>query len=500
MGWGGDMVVGITGSMGCGKTYASKKLNDIANSQGIDVCVINVDEVRRNILKNNADLADLYKKAYNSKKNMNTYKATMMPVVVEELRRLIFLYKQKLIFLEWALLIEDGLDILCDYVLLVSCKKSVQFKRLAGGDLPKQQIRKRIKNQFSNARKLKMIKKLKKPYDVLETNECGDEKYVRCFNNILSQYQDYSFCFFKIPQNGGRVLWEITSLCNYQCVYCIFSCSSQRQQNELSTKQAKKVIKQLKENNFSYIKFTGGEPFVRQDMIKILKYASKKGFDMDISTNASLISSKLAKQLAKIKLKYVHISLDGYNQQSHELVRGKNTFSRTINGIKKLVESGVKTRLGCLIYKNNQDHLEDVVKFAAKLQTQEIIFSFMEPIGRLNKESELISDLSGVQAENILAEIKQKYKNQIKVSYSFANSNEKTLCDTKCPALSKFMFIDNLGFVSPCTWLVDNYPQYKSEISLNNHSLKEVLCCDAFKSFKQYHSGVSKNICPAKKR
>ncbi len=79
----------------------------------------------------------------------------------------------------------------------------------------------------------------------------------------------YPFCAFRIPENGGRVLWEITNTCNYHCCYCIFSSESKIYENELNTNEVKRVIEELKENHFSYIKFTGGEPFTRKDMIEI---------------------------------------------------------------------------------------------------------------------------------------------------------------------------------------------------------------------------------------
>ena len=57
----------------------------------------------------------------------------------------------------------------------------------------------------------------------------------------------YPFCLFRIPENGGRVLWEITNTCNYHCSYCIFSSESKKYENELSTEEIKKAIKELKE-------------------------------------------------------------------------------------------------------------------------------------------------------------------------------------------------------------------------------------------------------------
>lgn len=140
----------------------------------------------------------------------------------------------------------------------------------------------------------------------------------------------YPFCLFRIPENGGRVLWEITNTCNYHCSYCIFSSEAKEYEDELTTDEVKRTIKDLKENNFTYIKFTGGEPFTRKDMTEILKYASELGFDMDISTNASLITDEIAKELKNIKFPMVHVSLDGHDKETHEYVRGENTFERTL--------------------------------------------------------------------------------------------------------------------------------------------------------------------------
>ena len=201
----------------------------------------------------------------------------------------------------------------------------------------------------------------------------------------------YPFCLFRIPENGGRVLWEITNTCNYHCSYCIFSSEAKKYEDELTTDEVKRAIKELKENNFTYIKFTGGEPFTREDMTEILKYANKLGFDMDISTNASLITDEIAKELKNINFPMVHVSLDGNDKTSHEYVRGENTFERTLRGIRYLTNNQIYTRIGTVIYKQNEDKLEEIVKLAIELKANEIIFSFMEAVGRLDGDETIIS-------------------------------------------------------------------------------------------------------------
>ncbi len=312
----------------------------------------------------------------------------------------------------------------------------------------------------------------------------------------------YPFCLFRIPENGGRVLWEITNTCNYHCSYCIFSSESKKYENELSTEEIKKAIKELKENNFTYIKFTGGEPFTRDDMIEILKYARNLGFDMDISTNGSLITEKIAKELKNMSFPMVHVSLDGENKKSHEYVRGENTFERTLRGIKHLTENNVYTRIGTVIYKENENKLEEIVKLAIQLKANEIIFSFMEAVGRLEGDETIISKRAIESVKKEIEKIAIKYKNEIKVKYSITENKKYTTeeCCQECPAINKFLYINNLGQISPCTWVVSNYPEYKSELTLKNSNFTEIIKSQPIQKYLKYIKEKQIKGCPVNRR
>ena len=309
----------------------------------------------------------------------------------------------------------------------------------------------------------------------------------------------YPFCLFRIPENGGRVLWEITNTCNYHCSYCIFSSETIKYENELMTDEVKRTIKELKENNFTYIKFTGGEPFTRKDMTEILKYAKELGFDMDISTNASLITEKIAKELKDINFLMVHVSLDGADKNSHEFVRGKDTFERTLRGIKYLTQNDIYTRIGTVIYKQNEDRLEDIVKLAIELKANEIIFSFMEAVGRLEGDDTIISKKTIGAVSNEIDKLVLKYGKQIQVKYSFT---ENKVCKSEecCPAVKKFLYINNLGQVSPCTWVVANNTEYQSKLTLKNNTFREIINSEPIQNYLKYIEENQIKGCPVSRR
>ena len=234
-------------------------------------------------------------------------------------------------------------------------------------------------------------------------------------------------------------------------------------------------------------------------MTEILKYVSELGFDMDISTNASIITDDIAKKLKNIKFPMVHVSLDGHDKETHEYVRGKNTFERTLRGIKHLTGNYVYTRIGTVIYKKNEDNLEEIIELAIQLKANEIIFSFMEAVGRLDGDETIISKRTIDSVKQELEKLAIKYKEQIQVKYSFT---ENKVCreEGSRPAVSKFLYINNLGQVSPCTWVISNEPEYKSKLKLKNSTFAEVLKSEPIQNYLKYIEKNKVKGCPVNRR
>lgn len=302
-------------------------------------------------------------------------------------------------------------------------------------------------------------------------------------------------CMFRIPSDGGRVLWELTNKCNYNCKYCIFN-SGKCFDEELSLEEIKKVIDQLLNSNFKYLKFTGGEPFTRKDIIEILSYASSKKIIMDISTNASLITSDMVQKLKKINLSMIHVSLDGPNADINDILRNIGSFDKTIKGINLLKESNKYLRIGTVIFKDNEDYLEEMVKLSINLNVNEIIFSIMEPVGRMLDNYELYKTKSMEQLTEEIEKLIIKYPS-IVINY---NWNPNKINNTKiCPAGEKFIYINNKGNIAPCSWLVTRNSKYLSKISLKTNSLEDVFHDENMCNFLKLKGSDSNNECPSKR-
>ncbi|MEM4649082.1 MAG: radical SAM protein, partial [Candidatus Bathyarchaeia archaeon] len=154
------------------------------------------------------------------------------------------------------------------------------------------------------------------------------------------------------PGAPFQVVWEITSACNLKCKHC--SANAGVGSNELNTEEALKAIDELDKFGITILAFSGGEPLIRKDFLKLAKYAADKGIYVAVATNATLITREKAKEMKEAGIEYVQISLDGATPETHDSFRGApGTFNRTIEGIKNVVAEDFFVNVSTTVTKLN---------------------------------------------------------------------------------------------------------------------------------------------------
>ena len=70
------------------------------------------------------------------------------------------------------------------------------------------------------------------------------------------------------------ISWNTTNKCNLKCSHC-YRDSGKESQGELNTEEAKQLIDEIAKANFKIMIFSGGEPFMRDDIFELINHASK---------------------------------------------------------------------------------------------------------------------------------------------------------------------------------------------------------------------------------
>ncbi|WP_027625065.1 putative heme d1 biosynthesis radical SAM protein NirJ1 [Clostridium lundense] len=192
----------------------------------------------------------------------------------------------------------------------------------------------------------------------------------------------------KCGVNFGRgpvVVWNCTKKCNLKCVHCYANAESEKCNEELSLEEAKVFIKDLKDFNVPVILFSGGEPMLREDFFQILDFTSNLQIRSTISTNGTMLYKDVCKDLKKMKVGYVGVSLDGTGTKHDEFRGVKGSFDKALRGIRNCVEVGQKVGLRFTINKHNVGGIEDIFTLIKEEEIPRVCFYHLVYSGRGSK-------------------------------------------------------------------------------------------------------------------
>lgn len=158
------------------------------------------------------------------------------------------------------------------------------------------------------------------------------------------------------------VLWELTHICNLDCIMCY---NVSLRQPELTTAECFRALEQLAEAGTLYLTLTGGEILARRDFFEIAEYARSLGFALSLKTNGTLLTPEKADRIAALRPLRVDISLLGATDKTFDRIAGsKDTLRRVIRGVLLLRERHVRVKLMSLLMDLNlaeREQMADLV-------------------------------------------------------------------------------------------------------------------------------------------
>jgi molybdenum cofactor biosynthesis enzyme MoaA len=136
------------------------------------------------------------------------------------------------------------------------------------------------------------------------------------------------------------------TICNLRCTHCFISCSPENHSHAMmSLGQVLALLDEAKELGVREYYFTGGEPLMNRDIFEMFEAALRQG-PVSFLTNGVLIKEKTARRLRALSdgSEYsldVRISIDGWDPDSNDPIRGGGTFERILAGIRCLAGEGL---------------------------------------------------------------------------------------------------------------------------------------------------------------
>lgn len=144
----------------------------------------------------------------------------------------------------------------------------------------------------------------------------------------------------------------VTDRCNLRCTYCMpeNGINFAKKNTLLTIDELIRLSNLMIAEGVDKIRITGGEPFVRKDIMQLLRSlrSNKKLKNLSITTNATLIGPYI-EELKEIGIDHINVSLDGVDAESFKHITRRNQFETVYENLIKLVEADFDIKINCVV-------------------------------------------------------------------------------------------------------------------------------------------------------
>ena len=191
---------------------------------------------------------------------------------------------------------------------------------------------------------------------------------------------------FGRPVKSIRV--SVTENCNLNCFYCHREGEWHKHRSEMSPGEIERILRIARSLDIRKVKFTGGEPLMREDIVEIVeRSAPLMDRDVSLTTNGTLLR-RYAEELKEAGLMRVNISLDTLKPERYRRITGMDMLKDTIDGVYAAKDAGLEPiKLNMVLLRGiNEDEIEDLIRFSADSGTILQVIELEAPVEKENSE------------------------------------------------------------------------------------------------------------------
>jgi SynChlorMet cassette radical SAM/SPASM protein ScmF len=225
--------------------------------------------------------------------------------------------------------------------------------------------------------------------------------------------------------NLQTIYFYLTGDCNLACRHCWISPRYQKttvSTNALDFDLIPSIISEAKPLGLSCVKLTGGEPLIHPEIHRIFRLLKKEGLGVVLETNGVAVTHRIAEELQGFKNPFVSVSLDGSDPETHDWIRGvPGSFQQAGEGVKILVEHGLKPQIIMTLMRKNVNQIEEVMDLAENLGAGSVKFNILQPTARGKTMHERGENLSIEELLQVGAWIEDEVSRKRSISLIFGH-------------------------------------------------------------------------------
>jgi SynChlorMet cassette radical SAM/SPASM protein ScmE len=133
--------------------------------------------------------------------------------------------------------------------------------------------------------------------------------------------------------------------------------------SDLPTETWLAFFEELRDAGVMRVVLSGGEPLTRPDFWELVEGVVRNKMRFGILTNGTMITDEVTARLCEYRrrLDIIQVSVDGSCPETHDAIRGKGSFTRTMRGIAAIRQAGLPWTVRVTVNKLNVHDLEATV-------------------------------------------------------------------------------------------------------------------------------------------
>lgn len=174
-----------------------------------------------------------------------------------------------------------------------------------------------------------------------------------------------------VSDNYGRPVKslriQVNTTCNFKCFFCHMEGTGVHSES-LTSSEIEKIVETAHRWGVNKIKFTGGEPTLKPDIVEIVR-RTRKHITGNISmTTNGIMLTKLARPLKEAGLDRINISFHSIDRSEFQFITGTDSLEMVRDGIRAAKEAGLSPiKLNFVVLKDiNVNQINRMINFAAE--------------------------------------------------------------------------------------------------------------------------------------
>ena len=215
------------------------------------------------------------------------------------------------------------------------------------------------------------------------------------------------------------LLAELTYRCPLHCVFCYNPVDFAKHEDELSTADWIRVLREARAIGAVQCGFSGGEPLQRNDLEILVAEAHKLGYYTNLITSGIGLNEQRIQWLKEAGLDHIQLSFQDSTREVNDFLSSTRTFDLKRKAAALIKQHGYAMVMNCVIHRLNIDHIDTIIALAEELEADylELANTQFYSWARINVDQLLPTREQLIHAEAVTNRWREKLGSKMKLFF-----------------------------------------------------------------------------------